>query len=76
MKSAKQAREESNNNSEKLIEEEWIDLVFKIQKAIDDGRFYIKIEDAYLENRKKLIELGYDIYVNPGDKLTISWLNS
>lgn len=76
MLSAKEAREKINNLTILDIEKEWKFIENEINKAIQDKKFFIYINQLSEENLKKLQNLGYNYRVIDGSgdrRWKISW---
>ena len=43
------------------VEEQWISLTEMVCKAIKKGESYIHVNSLWMENEKRLIEMGYEV---------------
>lgn len=45
----------------KATEKEWVQLTDEVCKAIKKGESYIYVKSLWMENEKRLIEMGYEV---------------
>lgn len=43
------------------IEEQWVNLTEMVCKAIKKGESYIHVNSLWMENEKRLVEMGYEV---------------
>ena len=43
------------------IEEQWVNLTEMVCKAVKKGESYIHVNSLWMENEKRLIEMGYEV---------------
>lgn len=45
----------------KALEKEWMQLTDEVCKAVKKGESYIYVKSLWMENEKRLIEMGYEV---------------
>ena len=45
----------------KALEKEWVQLIDEVCKAVKKGESYIYVKSLWMEDEKRLIEMGYEV---------------